>query len=279
MEDLETRALTTSQHPPLLWKRYVDDTLTIIKKDHKDAFLDHINSIDPNIRFTSEDPKDDGCISFLDILIIPEEDGKLNTTVYRKPTHTDLYLHWDSHHTIPSKYSVVGTLYHRANTICSTPQHLQKEEKHLSQALKRCKYPTWALNRVKLKSQETSIHSTKRSTDNSKPTQQSSPKPNIVVPYHQGLSESFNRTCIKYGIQVHLKGGLTIRNLLMAPKDKDHILNKSGVIYRYKCHRVECDEEYIGESARTFAERFKEPLKPPSPIYDHSNISGHSCHH
>ena len=59
----------------------------------------------------------------------------------------------------------------------------------------------------------------------------------------------------------------------MAPKDKDHILNKSGI---NKCYRVECDEEYIGESTRTFAERFKEHLKPPSPIYDHSNISGHS---
>ena len=93
IEDLETRALNTSQDPPSLWKRYVDDTLTIIKKDHKDAFLDHINSVDPNIRFTSEDPKDDGSISFLDILIIPEEDGKLNTTVYKKPMHTDMYLH------------------------------------------------------------------------------------------------------------------------------------------------------------------------------------------
>ena len=38
---------------------------------------------------------------------------------------------------------------------------------------------------------------------------------------------------------------------------------KSGVIYRYKCDRVECDEEYIGESARTFAERFKEHQKAP----------------
>ena len=59
MEDLETRALNTSQHPPSLWKRHVDDTLTIIKKDHKDTFLDHINSIDPNIKFTSEDPQED----------------------------------------------------------------------------------------------------------------------------------------------------------------------------------------------------------------------------
>ena len=41
----------------------------------------------------------------------------------------------------------------------------------------------------------------------------------------------------KYGVEVHFKGGLTIKNLLMAPKDKDHILKKSGVIYRYSCDR------------------------------------------
>ena len=39
---------------------------------------------------------------------------------------------------------------------------------------------------------------------------------------------------------------------------------------------MECDEEYIGESARNFAERFKEHLKAPSPIHDHSNTSGHT---
>ena len=66
---------------------------------------------------------------------------------------------------------------------------------------------------------------------------------------------------------------LTIKNLLMAPKDKDP--EKSGVIYRYSCDRVEYNEEYIGESARTFAERFKEHQKAPSPIYYHSSRSGH----
>ena len=62
----------------------------------------------------------------------------------------------------------------------------------------------------------------------------------------------------------------------MAPKDKDHITKKNGVIYRYKCDMLECDEEYIGETARTFGERFKEHLKAPSPIFDHSNVTGHS---
>ena len=57
---------------------------------------------------------------------------------------------------------------------------------------------------------------------------------------------------------------------------KDHLTKKSGIIYRYKCDRLECDEEYIGETARTFGERYKEHLKAPSPIYDHFNISGHN---
>ena len=100
-------------------------------------------------------------------------------------------------------------------------------------------------------------------------------KPYMVVPYYKGLSESVKRTCNKHGIQVYFRGGVTIKNLLMAPKDQDPMLKKSGVIYWYKCDRVECDEEYIGESSRTFGERFKEHQKAPSPIYDHYNISGH----
>ena len=39
---------------------------------------------------------------------------------------------------------------------------------------------------------------------------------------------------------------------------------------------MDCDEEYIGESSRTLGEGFKEHLKPPSPLYDHSNITGHN---
>ena len=71
------------------------------------------------------------------------------------------------------------------------------------------------------------------------------------------------------------KGSNTINDLLVHPKDRDTILQKSGVIYRFKCGKVDCDEEYIGESGRTFAERFREYMKAPSPINDHHNITGH----
>ena len=70
----------------------------------------------------------------------------------------------------------------------------------------------------------------------------------ITVPYNEGLSKSVKNTSKKYGIQAHFKSGKSIKDELMAPKDKDHLTKKSGIIYRYKCDRLECDEEYIGDS-------------------------------
>ena len=61
----------------------------------------------------------------------------------------------------------------------------------------------------------------------------------------------------------------------MFPKDKEEIKKQSNIIYWYKCGRTECDDEYTGESARTFEERYKEHLKAPSPIFEHDNTTGH----
>ena len=135
---------------------------------------------------------------------------------------------------------MIGTLFHRAKTICSDPKHLQDEEEHLYRSLRRCKYPTWVLNRVKMRNQ-TTLPKKKNNSRNINNNQEH--KLYITVPYHQGLSESFKRTCRKYGIEVHLKGGHTIRNLLMNPRDRDPILKRSGVIYSFRCNKVECDEE------------------------------------
>ena len=106
--------------------------------------------------------------------------------------------------------------------------------------------------------------------------QNNTPRPYLTVSYYKGLSESVKRICSNFGMQVFFKGGTTIKNLLMNPKDKDPMMKKSGVIYSYKCGRVECEDEYIGESSRTFGERFREHQKTSSNIFDHFNITGHS---
>ena len=90
-----------------------------------------------------------------------------------------------------------------------------------------------------------------------------------------GSGEICKNICRRYGVEVYFRGGSTIRDLLVHPKDKDTILKKSGVIYKYSCGRVDCGEEYIGESGRTFGERYREHMRAPSPIMDHQNITGH----
>ena len=92
---------------------------------------------------------------------------------------------------------------------------------------------------------------------------QTTHRSHITVPYDKGLSETIKNIGKKYGIQVHFKSGKTLKDELVAQKDKDHMTNKSGIIYRFKCDRLECNEEYIGETARTFGERLKEHLKAP----------------
>ena len=48
----------------------------------------------------------------------------------------------------------------------------------------------------------------------------------MVIPYDKGISESIKKTCSKHGVQVYFKGGNTIKNLLVAPKDQDTIQKK-----------------------------------------------------
>ena len=101
-------------------------------------------------------------------------------------------------------------------------------------------------------------------------------KGHIVIPYTQCLCESIKKICGRYGIQTHFKGDRTIKNLLVSPKGKDPMVNLSGAIYWYQCGDLGWDDEYIGETSRTFGERYKEHPKPPSAIHYHSNQTGHT---
>ena len=194
---------------------------------------------------------------------MPQPDNSLLTLVYRRPTHTDLYLHWDSHHHLSAKFSVINTIKHRAKTGCSNHHLLKEEEGHLNEALRRCKYATWALNGVNMK--QKNKNRANQGTNKNKNDTGSNIKSYIVVPYVKGMSESCKNICRKHGIEMYFKGGNTIKNLLVDPKDRGKILQKSGVIYRFKCDMVDCWEEYIGESGRTFAKRFREHIRAPHP--------------
>ena len=127
-----------------------------------------------------------------------EADGRLPITVYRKPTHTEQYLQWDSHHQLSAKYSVINMLNHRAKTVCNKSELLQKEMDHLRKALTHCRYPKWALDRVERRlTKHTSEYyndANNQGTAGAKPTtNEVKTKGHIVIPYTQGLCKSIKK--------------------------------------------------------------------------------------
>ena len=167
---------------------------------------------------------------------------------YFIPTHTDQYLQWNSHHSLSAKYSVIGTLTHRAKVVCIHPQLLQEELNHLRWALVKCNYPTWAINKVQNKvinnnQEDTNSNNSantnnndniqaqttntgdnsnsqthKNNQDNNQTTTRHGNKATIgqvVIPYTKGIVESIKHICGKYGIQVLFKGTTTIKQVLM----------------------------------------------------------------
>ena len=101
MQSIEEQALATYKQTVPLWLRYVDDTFTAVHKDEIDTFHEHLNRQNADIQFTRE-VEENGKIPFLDCLV-SRHDSKLQTTIYRKPTHTDRLLDQSSYN--PTQFS------------------------------------------------------------------------------------------------------------------------------------------------------------------------------
>ncbi|XP_078582762.1 uncharacterized protein LOC144865701 isoform X2 [Branchiostoma floridae x Branchiostoma japonicum] len=278
LEHLEQRALRTAPHPPLWWYRYVDDTHTKLKKTYADEFTDHLNSLDPDIKFTFE-KEENRSLAFLDTLTTVQEDGSLRVTIYRKPTHTDQYLNFQSEHPLEHKLSVVRTLFHRAETVITDPQDKQKEKLHITQALKTCGYPTWAIEKATAPKPPSPSDTTQNNASRGKN------RGIVVLPYVKGVSEGLRRIFTSHGIKTCFRPANTLRNILVAPKDKTPKEQKCGVIYHIKCQgqniRGPCTETYIGETERSLKTRFlehKRPSSKTSEVSQHIHIEspGHS---
>ena len=125
MEFFEELALESAPSRPRFWKQYVDDTCCIMQRDAVEPLLRHLNEVRPTIKFTMELEKD-GSLPFLHTSLTQREDRTLNVTVFRKLTHTDRYLHFNSHHPVSAKRAAVRSLFDRARNITLRKEDLQK---------------------------------------------------------------------------------------------------------------------------------------------------------
>ena len=101
---------------------------------HLENFFHHINSLHQNIKFPMEE-ESHGQLAFLDILL-KRNNGEISVLAYRKPTHTDQYLHYSPHHQTSCMESVVFSLFNRAYSIITNKDDLHKENARIKQVLK-----------------------------------------------------------------------------------------------------------------------------------------------
>ncbi|BHF77837.1 hypothetical protein SprV_0602094700 [Sparganum proliferum] len=139
LQELEKIAFL--QHKPVYWRRYVDDTFVIVKKD----MLQHFHSL-LNAVFTREEEKEQQ-LPFLDVLVRRNLNGELETTVYGQATNTTQLLSFHSNHPVAHKRSCVKTLFKRIQTHCSKPEDRAREARYLRDQFVQNDYPRAFISR------------------------------------------------------------------------------------------------------------------------------------
>ena len=282
MEEFEQKALAGADNPPRWWKRYVDDTYTVLKKHQAQAFTDYLNTVDEDIKWTTEgevlkdievednEKKVERCLAFLDTLSVINEDGSIRTRVFRKDTHTDQYLNFNSNHPLEHKRGVVRTLTHRAKTVVSDLEERKKELEHVGRALGYNEYPEWMLAETREAPDDEREGVTDEESVTTDRRKEESRKKPVVIPYIRGVSEQLRRIFGAFGVPTYFKPTNTLRQLLVHPKDPVGKEKVVGPVYNIKCE--DCEASYIGETERSLKARFGEHRRPSSTT---SEVSRH----
>ena len=176
-----------------------------------------------------------------------QQDGSLSICTYRKPAHTDQFLHFSSHHPRAHKPSVVTILLRRVFRHCSTKEEWKGKLAQVHNALMRNIYLCWLIDSRLLES--------KRRAE----TRKSNPDSLSSIPYIQGVLEAISRVLAEFDIHAYFKPANTIRSMVSHPKDRVLLLNKSGVVYEVECDC--CNALYVGETKRTLESRLDEHWK------------------
>lgn len=253
------------------WVRYIDDTFATIDPDYINTTLNTLNNFHPNIKFTHE-LETNKSLSFLDVTVL-RHNSSVETTVFRKPTHNDTYLHWNSFSLKTWKLSTLKSLVLRANKICSTPALKTQELNYIRNVFEHKNgYPRYVIEKT-INSIGEGLLSEK---DNRK---------HIILqlPYKGLTGEKLIRSLNKLitdsfpnelNARILFKGTPLSSHFNLKDKtNKDHIHN---LVYKITCPEATCQQTYVGETGRRLSHRIHEHCHDiNSKIYQHISTTNH----
>ena len=133
MAEIETNLILQNNTKPKVWKRYVDDVLSLwdCNRNEVERFIEEANSFHPTIKFTAEISENE--ITFLDTVVFKGErfikESILDIKTHYKPTETFQHTHFTSCHPPGVKKKAIS----KAKQLDCLEQTLQKQ--HLKSAL------------------------------------------------------------------------------------------------------------------------------------------------
>ena len=213
-----------------------------------------MNSFDPPISFTIE-YEANGQLSFLDTLISYCDSGNLDISVYRKPTHTDRYLDFNSHHDIKQKLGIPNTFLHRALNLPKSKSRIASEIDRISSTLHSNGYPIKITSEIIKKKIASNFHSHPDPTPEElicmffKWADQTNQNKFAVLPYIKGTTEPLTRTLKHFNIQVSNKPLAILQFFFNVPKFRPSPDQQCNIVYQIPC--ASCPWSYIGETKRS----------------------------
>ena len=253
--------LRNSPVKPLLYKRYVDNTLLLIPMNSDiPKLLEYLNSQHKNIRFTCESEVNDS-ISFIGILItcikLANNMYGYQTTVYRKPTNTSLLMNFNCFTALSYHLSVIKCLVHRALHLYSTWNLFHNEINFIRTLMLRNAYPSLLVDRI--------IKNSLSKFYNPAPIKFGPKKERLYIglPFlgkpTDAIRRSIKQICKQFlpnkDAIIYFKPGPRTSHFFRL-KDVTPFEMRSHVVYMYTC--ASCNASYIGQTTRHIPQRISE---------------------
>ena len=214
------------------------------------------SSIDPSLwpsmycRFV-DDGENNGTLSFLDVSISRNMDThNMDTTIYRKPTLTGLYIPWSSFTPTKSKTHLVKAHVYRAHRICS-PHLLDEELERLLTIMTKNGYPKTLL--MNLINQKPTLEKTITFGPERCPVVLRLPW--VGAGSSRVEKEVRNIVCSSYPcVKLYVIFGTT--RAFSVKKDVLPTLSKSNLIYFFQCRN--CENRYVGRTFQHLGARIRQ---------------------
>ena len=233
------------------------------------CFFNKLNQIHPQIQFTAE-YEIENQLPFLDVLVEKGTNNNLQLSVYRKPTHTGLYINWLSFVPYRYKLNLIKCLLDKAFKICSNRPLMQKEFDFISTLLGKNGYPKRLIGtqtRKFLRQKEKVVETTTRTKEQVKCVF-------FRLPYIGNVSNQIQKEIRQFIYKTKrfkyiMTHSTTTIGQKFQYKDQQSLLHITGAVYQLSCT---CGKSYIGQTKRNLKFRFNE--HKPSNSYK-SDISKH----